>query len=183
MEPVELRSGDLVLDQPTVDDIPIITAYCQDPIFERYLTLPWPYRRSDAEFFVNEFVPGGWSTGAEATWALRADGRFLGVVGVRLPSGMIGFWLGADNRGHGWMPRAVAAVADWAFETGLADPVRWECVVGNEASASVVRKAGFAFTGMSPATVTSRDGSQPESWHGELHSTDPRTPKAGWPIA
>lgn len=181
--PVVLASGNLLLDQPTTADIALVTQYCQDPLFEHYLTLPWPYQRSDAEFFVTEFVPAGWSSGTEATWALRAEGRFLGVIGLRRPTGMIGFWLGAEHRGHGWMPRAVTAVVDWASTHGYVDPVRWECVVGNLASMSVARTTGFTFTGTGPATVTSRDGSHPESWHGELHSTDSREPKPGWPIA
>lgn len=181
--PVALGSGTLALDQLAAADIRLITEYCQDPLFEHYMTLPWPYQRSDAEFFVSEFAPTGWSSGNEATWALRAEGRFLGVIGLRRPSGMIGFWLGAEHRGQGWMPRAVTAVVDWAFASGYADPVRWECVVDNLASMSVARKAGFTFTGTGPATVTSRDGSHPESWHGELRSADSREPKPGWPHA
>jgi len=182
MQPFELRSRALVLDQITADDIPAITEYCQDPIFERYLTVPWPYTTADAEHFATDFVPDGWSTGAELTWALRSEGRFLGVVGLRRPTGMIGFWLGAEHRGRGWMPRAVTTVVDWSFQSGFADPVRWECVAGNEASAIVAKKVGFTFTGTGTATTTARDGSHPESWHGELRSTDSRNPKPGWPV-
>lgn len=43
MEPVELRSERLTLSVPTLDDVDAITRYCQDPLFERYLTTPWPY--------------------------------------------------------------------------------------------------------------------------------------------
>lgn len=180
MDPFELRAGPLTLDQPGEGDIDRIAEYCQDPLFERFLTIPWPYERQHSEHFVTVFVPNGWASGDELTWALRTGGEFLGVVGLRR-SGMIGYWLGAPHRGRGHMARAVNAVIDWSFEAGFIDPVRWECVAGNLASASVARSVGFRFTGTGPATVTGRDGTHPESWHGELRSTDPRTPQPGWP--
>ncbi len=38
MTPVELRTARLVLSPPTLDDVDAITRYCQDPLFERFLT-------------------------------------------------------------------------------------------------------------------------------------------------
>ena len=184
MEPFILSAGTLTLDQPTTADVATITEYCQDPVFERFLTLPWPYRSAHAEFFVNEYVPRGWASGDEVTWALREpDGAFLGVVGLRAHSAMIGFWLGAPHRGHGYMPLAVSAVADWTFESDYAglDAIRWEAVRGNTASLAVARKTGFSYTGTGPALVTARDGSSPPSWQAVLHAGDDRTPKPGWP--
>jgi RimJ/RimL family protein N-acetyltransferase len=175
--------GRLLLDQPTEADIDAITGYCQDPVFERFLTLPWPYERKDAEFFVNEYVPHGWETGTEVTWALRRDEVLLGVVGVRASRSMVGFWLGAPHRGRGYMPLAVSAVADWAFANRWLDRIRWEAVVGNAASLAVARKAGFRYTGIEPANVVGRDGSRPDSWQAVLHAEDDRAPKPGWPDA
>ena len=183
MEPFPLRAEGLLLDQPTTADVDAIARYCKDPVFERFMTLPWPYRRADAEFFVEEFVPREWATGSELTWALRVAGEFLGVVGLREAKGMIGFWLGAEHRGHGHMPRAVTAVADWAFESGWLESIRWEAVVGNRASLAVARKAGFRYIGIEPANVVGRDGSRPDSWQAVLQAADDRAPKLGWPDA
>jgi RimJ/RimL family protein N-acetyltransferase len=82
---------------------------------------------------------------------------------------------------NGYMTEAVGAVCDWLFERGN-ETVHWECIVGNVASASVARKAGFAFTGTAPANVSSRDGTFEESWHGVLLSTDSRAVQPGWPV-
>ena len=71
MRSVTLRSARLVLDQPGERDVDTIARYCTDPLFERYLTTPWPYERRHAEGFVREFVPSGWESGDECTWALR----------------------------------------------------------------------------------------------------------------
>lgn len=65
MRPFTLGAGELLLDEPTEADVDAIAGYCQDPVFERFLTLPWPYARKDAEFFVNEYVPHGWESGTE----------------------------------------------------------------------------------------------------------------------
>jgi RimJ/RimL family protein N-acetyltransferase len=78
------------------------------------------------------------------------------------------------------MAEAVTTVADYLFvQLGRAE-VRWECVVGNYASAAVARATGFRFTGERPAELTFRDGTHPMAWHGELPSTD-RERKHGWP--
>lgn len=198
MIPFTLSSDRLLLDAPTAADIDDIARYCQDPIFERFLTIPWPYNRSDAVFFVEEFVPRGWADGSELSWAIRlaTGGPLLGVIGLRLPAAEVGFWLGADHRGHGYMPEAVAVVADLAFGTnepgvggaegeasvGLGlDELHWECIAGNLASTAVARKCGFTPSGAGPSRLPHRDGSHPESWRAALRASDSRDLKRGWP--
>lgn len=181
VEPFTLSAGDLVLDSLTDADIPLITEYCQDPLFEKFLTIPWPYSQADAEFFVQEIAHGGWASGDEYTWAIRLDGKLLGVVSVRKASTMIGYWIGAEHRGAGYMSRAVAAVIDWVFERGWSDIVRWEARIGNMASLSVARKLGFHYVDIGPAFTTARDGSSPPSWRAELRVHDDRSIKNGWP--
>lgn len=184
MIPVTLRSARLVLDQPAAGDVDAIAEYCTDPLFERYLTIPWPYTREHAEYFVGTRVPEGWASGEGLEWALRSaeTGDLLGAIGWRRSLRMIGFWLGAPFRGRGYMPEAVTTVADWLFAEHGQSELRWECVAGNAASATVARKTGFTYTGTGPADVHARDGSRPESWHGVLAATDPRGEKPGWPV-
>ena len=183
MRPVTLSSARLRLDQLLPADAEIVYEYCQDPLFERYLHIPWPYRRSDAESFISGYAPGAWASDAEYVWAVRAaeDGELLGVIGLRLPSASIGYWLGAPHRGRGIMPEAQRLVIDWAFDTAVVDAISWQCLAGNIASARTARKAGFTFTGVGPAIQAHRDGTYPSSWHAVLRSTDAREPKAGWP--
>lgn len=181
MEPFTLSAGELILDLPTDADIPRITAYCQDPLFERFLTIPWPYAESDAEYFVREVVQAGWVRGDELTWAIRHEGTLLGVISVRAANSMIGFWMGAEHRGAGHMSRAVAAVIDWVFKSGWSDIVTWEARIGNVGSLAVARKMGLRYTGINPASTLSRDGSAPDCWSAELGSHESRAVKDGWP--
>ena len=169
---------------PVSSDRDRMTQYCRDPLFEKFMTLPWPYELRHAEFFVGTVVPKGWASGDDLTWAIRefASGALLGMIGWRRASGDIGYWLGAPHRGRGLMTEATNGVLGWLFSELKLDGVAWECVVGNSASVSVARKAGFTFTGERPTTLTFRDGSHPQSWHGVLRVTDGREPKPGWPV-
>lgn len=188
MIPIELRTARLLLDQPGDDDIDVIAESCTDPVFERFMTTPWPYEREHAVGYVHEFVPGNWATGREATWALRHPERgFLGVVGLSLsrpdrPGGMIGFWLSAAHRGQGFLPEAAAAVIDWGFDSAGLDVIRWEAVVPNVSSLVAARKLGFRFTGERPSEIDGRDGERVLSWHAELLADESRAPKDGWPL-
>lgn len=170
MQPFDLGTPRFVLDQPAASDIDDIATYCADPVFESFMVTPWPYERSHAASFVEEYVPGGWDRGDEWTWAIREapDGPLLGVVGVRLGTGMIGYWVGAPHRGRGVMPEAVDAVADAFFARTDADQMLWECVVGNEASRRVAEKSGFRMTGERPGTIPARGGSDAPAWTGVL---------------
>jgi RimJ/RimL family protein N-acetyltransferase len=178
-----LRTERLWLDSPVLSDRFAVTEYCRDPLFETLMTLPWPYELRHADFFLYRVVPGGWLSGDEFTWALReSEGSpLLGIIGWRRELGDIGFWLGAPHRGSGLMTEAVVAVTGWlAAELGLSE-IAWECVVGNAASVSVARKAGFVFTGERPTELTFRDGTHPPSWHAVLRVGEPRVEHPGWP--
>ncbi len=181
MKPVELRSSRLLLSVPTFEDVDAIVAYCQDPLFERYLTTPWPYTRDDGLGFVDR-APGTWATDLEYVWGIRSpDLRLLGMISWRT-RGDIGFWMGTEHRGHGYMVEAVGVVCDWVFEVAGADSIDWETLPGNFASAHVARAAGFTFTGTAPVIVPARDGSHPNSWHAVLGRDDDRARKPGWPL-
>jgi RimJ/RimL family protein N-acetyltransferase len=181
MKPVTLTSERLVLDQPTLADVDVITEYCQDPLFERYLTTPWPYETTHSVGFVSDYVPSGWADDREFTWAVRAGDQLVGVVGYRTERGDVGFWVGAPHRGNGYMTEAVGAVSDWVFASG-AEQIEWFCLVGNYASAAVARKNGFAYIGDRHTPHAHRGGIDALAWFGVLRASDSRKPKPGWPI-
>lgn len=185
MRPVGLRTARLVLDLPVPADADLVTHYCQDPIFERYLTTPWPYTRADAHAFLGEHVPESWASGRELTWALRRaeGGPILGVISVRDVQHELGFWMGAEHRGAGLMSEAATAVVEWTLGGGIrgATTVLWRAVEGNVASASVARAAGFRRIEPVDATVPTRDGRGTlPAWYAVREaSVDPRA-RASW---
>ncbi len=183
MDPFPLKTARLVLDQPISTDIDAMAGYCAEPVFERFLTTPWPYEREHAAGFVEEYVPQGWANGTEWTWAIRetAGGPLIGVIGVRFDIGSVGFWLGAPHRGRGLLPEALDAVIEAFFARTDRDVLLWECVVGNVASLRAAEKTGFRFTGERPGDVPGRNGERVMSWTGEIRREDDRLRKPGWP--
>jgi len=184
MIPVTLSTERLVLSAPTASDIDRITEYCQDPMFERYLTTPWPYERRHAEGFVEVIAPNGWATDAEYTWAIREgeSDELLGMISWRAARADVGFWMGAPHRGRGYASEALATVCEWVFVERDIDRIAWETVAGNLDSARVARAVGFRYLGEGSVQLAFRDGSHPDGWHGELRRDDDDSAKDGWPL-
>jgi RimJ/RimL family protein N-acetyltransferase len=186
MRPVDLTTSRLVLDQPRLEDADRITEYCNDETFERFMATPWPYELKDAVAFVQIFVHSGWAEAKDFNWAMRRDGEFLGMLGVRKLGdgvGNIGYWLGAPHRGHGYAPEAVDAVLDWVFGADVGvERVHWEAVVGNTASLRIARSRGFRYTGEETKPVPARGGREETVWTAELARGARREPRGGWPL-
>ena len=131
-QPVTLSDGELILRCPTPDQVPAITAACQDRELHRWLeALPDPYTEADAATFVRT-CEDNWANGKENVFAVTAaeDGRLLGMIALHdianltAPGGgmaEVGFWTVAAERGRGVIPKALRLVCRYGFdELGLA---------------------------------------------------------------
>ncbi|MFE6963870.1 GNAT family N-acetyltransferase [Agromyces sp. NPDC057679] len=183
MQPVALRTARLVLDLPVEGDVARVAEYCTDPLFEQFLTTPWPYTEAHARGFLTEHVPSAWSSGEELTWAVRTEtgGPLLGVISLRTDACEVGYWLGAEHRGSAYMTEALLAVCEWAFvELPGTETVTWRANAGNVASAMVARAAGFLNTTTATTTVPGRDGTDLEGWSAERGRTPAADAVASW---
>lgn len=183
MEPVILTTARLELSPPTEADIDAITAACQDPAIARYIPIPSPYARRDAEEFVTK-VAQWWESGTDPVWAIRAGGAFCGVVGLHRisgGSGEIGYWLAPEARGLGYLTEAARAVIDFGFGEPLSlSRIEWRAVVGNVSSARAARALGFRFEGvLRQALVSPR--TRDDGWIAGLLPIDDRAPQH-WPV-
>ncbi|WP_158864304.1 GNAT family N-acetyltransferase [Leifsonia sp. AG29] len=143
----------LVLDAPREEDADAVLAICRDPEILRWVPLPSPFTREDAEFFVRSYGLHGETSGRYTVWAVRLRGTptLLGAVELRRDdaarSGSFGCWLAPGSRGHGYMREAVAAVCRYAFSPAGPgfEQLRWECLAGNDRSRRLAEAVGFAF--------------------------------------
>lgn len=176
----------LTLDSILPSDAGAIYRYCQDPEIHRWVHTPDPYGQPDADYFAGTYAANAANSAELTLWCIRSGTTMVGVIELRhepVASATIGYWIGAEHRGHGLMTEAVRAIAEVALSPagfGL-DRVHWEAFVGNHASATVAHRAGFTFEGMLRQSTVHR-GRRVDAWHASLLSSDSREPKAGWPL-
>jgi len=184
MQPVTLRTERLELSIPTENDVDAIHAACQDELIQRFTTVPSPYERSHAEGFVAK-VAGWWDAGAEATWAVRSDGRLAGMMGLhRLGqgSGELGYWMTPAARGRGLAVEAARAVIGWGFSAdGLGlTRIEWRAVVDNPASHRVAQHLGFRYEGRLRSALVNGAGVRSDGLIAGVLADDDRVPQR-WP--
>ena len=150
-----LCSGPLRLRAWTAADIPAIVAACQDPTISRFSpVIPWPYRRSDAvAWLVGQEPARREGASVELAAVSTGTGRLLGAVALSSVDlthrrAGVGYWLAADERGHGFATMATRLLARWAFDhLGLAK-LELTTDPDNEASQRVAERCGFVREGL-----------------------------------
>jgi RimJ/RimL family protein N-acetyltransferase len=101
----------------------------------RWLTMPpFPYRRSDAEWFIASGGPGH--------HAITRDDTFMGVMTLTAD---LGYWLGRPFHGQGYATEAARALLTRHFATG-GGAVTSGHLLDNAASRRVLLKLGFRDT-------------------------------------
>ncbi|WP_371616133.1 GNAT family N-acetyltransferase [Streptomyces sp. NBC_00454] len=175
MDPITLTTERLVLRPHLPADTGEVHAACQDPLIQRYISVPVPYGHTDAEAYVTG-VPGKWQDDSEYNFAVRlgADGPLVATIGLA-PKGdhahEVGYWAVAQHRGRGYLSEALPAVAHWAFTEAGCVRMIWRAAVGNHASRAVAEKAGFLVEGVTRAGMEHR-GTLRDCWTGALLPSD-----------
>lgn len=176
MDPVTLTTDRLQLRTFVPEDIDEVYAAAQDPDIQRWTTVPSPYARVDAEYFVQHLVADGWRDDAEYTFAVRTDARgpVVGAVALHHPRAgawEVGFWTTKEYRGRGYMTEAVLGLARWAFTDLACVRLEWRAEAGNHASRAVATKAGFTMEGTLRAALLNK-GVLRDCWIASLLPTD-----------
>ncbi|ROT32606.1 N-acetyltransferase [Micromonospora sp. HM5-17] len=158
-------------------DLDPIVRTCRDPETLRWTSVPDPYQRSDAEYFVREHAPAVWRRGGGAAFAIVDDAdAYAGVVELRVSPtdplvADLGFVVAPWARGRGYCPAAVVAVCTWGFTAlGLAR-IEWRAHVGNTRSRRAVEKAGFRLEGTARHALDLR-GTRTDAWVAALLPDD-----------
>lgn len=148
-------------------DAPSLAKHANDPAISQWMTnrFPSPYTLADSEYFINTIalVQTRSSTASSpptdllVNYALfrRSDGAYLGGIGLKPLADVeargveLGYWVGREFWGQGYVTEAVRGFTAWAFAT-FPELLRVEAGLfeGNVASAKVVTKAGFRAEGV-----------------------------------
>jgi RimJ/RimL family protein N-acetyltransferase len=182
-----LSDGVVTLRAHLADDAEGSFEQCQDPVSQRWTTVPVPYTRRDAAEFVEQIVPAGWRDDSDWGFAVEAADptgtpRYAGTVSLR-PKGQrraeIAYGSHPWVRGRGVMERALRLLLDWGFGAMDVRSVIWWANRGNWASRKLAWRLGFAVDGTVRQWLPQR-GELLDAWVGVLLDTDERSPRHPW---
>lgn len=171
MERETITVGDLRLRPFEESDVPWVHEVSLDPLVQKYLQIPLPYHRSDAEHFVREMAVAAWDSGTRAEFVVESPSRDrLGRVGLgldRVGAGQVGYWMSPAARGRGVATAAVRALCGWGFGVLGLGLIEWRAEVGNVASRRVAEKAGFRVEATLRQRLVHR-GIRVDAWVGSM---------------
>jgi RimJ/RimL family protein N-acetyltransferase len=109
-----------------------------------------------------------WAAETGAGWAIEMDGVLAGRVDLHTVNlaeghGEAAYWVRPHVRGRGVAPRALDALAEWAFTQIGLHRIDLEHSTANPASCRVAVKAHFQAEGIKRSSVLHADG-----WH-DMH--------------
>jgi RimJ/RimL family protein N-acetyltransferase len=187
MEPIELTTDGLLLRAWRADDADAVFRACQDPLIQRWTTVPVPYTREHAEQFVGDYTTTRWAGETAAPLGVfdARTGDLLGAHGMvdldrANGTGELGTWVAPWARGRGVAERASRAVAHWAFEVLRLRRLLWRAEVGNHGSKLIAERIGFTFDGVVRAALPRRDGFLVDGWYGVALPGEIRDTPAAW---
>ena len=155
IETVEIEQGPFTLRPPTATDIPWIFDACQDPLIQRYTTVPSPYRADDAVGWVRQAATLR-EEGVELHLlvALTESGELLGAASIRptpdRARAEIGYWVERYARGRGAASGAVLGLEAWASASLGATETFLRIAEENDASRRVALRCGYRLEGPDP---------------------------------
>ncbi|MFC4497718.1 GNAT family N-acetyltransferase [Streptomyces ovatisporus] len=180
MEPTTLTTARLILRPFAEQDVEALETACQDPDIARWIPVPDPYTRKDAEEFALKVSPDGWREDTMYNFGVfTKSGVLVGSMGlVRLAllptperQAELGFWTAAPQRRKGYTVEAGRAVSRWAFTALGTERLEWVAEVGNEGSRQVARRLGFVMEGTQRARIVHR-GTRRDAWIAALLPSD-----------
>lgn len=145
VEPTTLRAGQLILRPVELRDADLVYRRAIQETFSRFLPLPRPYRREDAERFVALVLLRDWAT--HPSFTIELGGESIGDVNVRVDpdhsTAEMGWGMAPEHWGRGHTTAAARAAMLWAFETYELDRVFARCDTENVGSWRVMEKLGM----------------------------------------
>ena len=125
-----------------------------DPLVTRMTPKPEPYPDGEAAREIAQAIASR-EVGSAYCFAVLADGEFVGVCKLKEVTpeqGELGYWIGVPFWGKGKATRAAEYVLQFAFLELKLNSVVAHTMAENPASARVLEKLGFEFTGSEPNT-------------------------------
>lgn len=123
----------------------------------------------------------GWRAGRAFIFLARKieTGELVGGVSLSnvrpwpAQMGSVGYWLGQEATGFGYMSEALGAVCYWAFQTLQLERVEAGCLVENSRSRAVLERLGFTEEGLARAYLEIAGKRQDHLLYGLVKAKNP----------
>ncbi len=121
--------------------------------------IPYPYKGSDAEFFINLTS----KEDPKQTFGIEYKGKFSGVIGLVIQedvyqkSAEIGYWIGEPFWGNGIATKAVELITEYGFAKLDLNRIYTGVFGYNIASMKVLEKNGFEKEGIFKNAILKND--------------------------
>ena len=160
-----LQYGLITLRNPEERDIVPIYEGVQDPIIPKYTRIPPNYLISNAEHYVRERSPNGFTHQTELQLVIECDGKFVGAISFHSMAledarSEIGYWLTADARGKGIATASTKLLTQFGFESIGFHRIEALIFASNLASQKVILNSGFQQEGVLRDKCCRDDGSR-----------------------
>lgn len=160
-----LQHGLITLRKPEERDIVPLYEGVQDPIIPKFTRIPANYQMANAEHYVRERSPNGFSMRTELQLVLEYDGKFAGALSFHTlvledAKAEIGYWLTADVRGKGVATAATKLMTQYGFETIGFHRIEALVVESNKPSLRVLANAGYQQEGVLRDKCCQEDGTR-----------------------
>jgi ribosomal-protein-alanine N-acetyltransferase len=174
-QPALTAGGGVLLRPWSLGDALLVMDAYQDEAIQR-----WHVQRADTLTETREWIAGwqgGWAAETGAHWAVVEAGSdiLLGRAALKhlkFADGTadVAYWTVPAARGKGVCPRAVDAMASWAFGVAGFHRLDLEHAMGNTASCRVAEKTGFVVEGVRRSAWLLADGRHDVHAHAHLRS-------------
>ena len=150
-----IHTDRLILRPAYIGDAGRVVEIMEYDISKWLIPVPDPYALTDAQDWLSllRFERGRY------VWAITRDGDVIGMIGI---DPTLGYWIGKEHWGQGYVREAAHAVLSAYFHDPFADPIYSGYFVENERSANVLTRLGFSPMWKPVATFsTARQGELP----------------------
>ena len=145
-----LQTERLTLRRFRLTDVDDVVAFANDEEWQRYLPLPYPYKRVHGEHFVAESFLKHWKS--KPAFAVVLDETVIGEINLSIDkkrqTAEMGYGIARKHWGNGYATEAAHAIVAWAFESFCLVKVYAYANVENNRSWRVMERIGMTREGL-----------------------------------
>ncbi len=149
-----LKTERLILNRPIENDLEDLLLHMNSnkDISENTLTIPYPYTKESADFWF-KIIEEGFQQRNAFIFAVRQKEieKLMGAVGIHLDSSNhkaeVGYWIGKDFRGEGYISEALKKIINFGFEELKLNKIYASHFLHNPASGKVLINCGMQWEG------------------------------------